>query len=57
MERVAAELFTDGGNDAVVRLPGRSKAALAALVDGRALLVSGAASVHTVAGALCFLDT
>lgn len=23
MERVAAELFTDGGNDAVVRLPGR----------------------------------
>ncbi|MFD3623119.1 DUF6959 family protein [Streptomyces sp. NPDC058698] len=23
MERVEAELFTDGGNDAVVRLPGR----------------------------------
>ncbi|MFE5948435.1 DUF6959 family protein [Streptomyces sp. NPDC056480] len=24
MERVEAELFTDGGNDAVVRLPGRN---------------------------------
>ncbi|MFD4970358.1 DUF6959 family protein [Streptomyces sp. NPDC058424] len=24
MERVEAELFTDGGNDAVVRMPGRS---------------------------------
>lgn len=23
MERIDAELFTDGGNDAVVRLPGR----------------------------------
>lgn len=23
MERIEAELFTDGGNDAVVRLPGR----------------------------------
>jgi hypothetical protein len=23
MERVTAELFTDGGNDAVVRMPGR----------------------------------
>lgn len=24
MKRVEAELFTDGGNDAVVRLPGRN---------------------------------
>ncbi|WP_420709074.1 DUF6959 family protein [Streptomyces sp. NRRL B-1140] len=23
MERIEAELFTDGGNDAVVRIPGR----------------------------------
>ncbi|MFE5832725.1 DUF6959 family protein [Streptomyces sp. NPDC056488] len=40
MERVEAELFTDGGNDAVVRLPGRRFPGL--LVQGDTLSVLSA---------------
>ncbi|MDX6361047.1 DUF6959 family protein [Streptomyces sp. NPDC058274] len=35
MERIEAELFTDGGNDAVVRMPGRQFPGI--LVQGDAL--------------------
>ncbi|MEU6303376.1 DUF6959 family protein [Streptomyces chartreusis] len=37
MERIEAELFTDGGNDAVVRMPGRRFAGV--LVQGDSLQV------------------
>ncbi|WP_329528741.1 DUF6959 family protein [Streptomyces sp. NBC_01462] len=40
MERVEAELFTDGGNDAVVRLPGRRFAGV--LIQGDTLRILSA---------------
>ncbi|MFF8191830.1 DUF6959 family protein [Streptomyces bobili] len=45
MERVEAELFTDGGNDAVVRLPGRKFPGVLMLGDSLHILRSDLAEV------------
>ncbi|MFD7228287.1 DUF6959 family protein [Streptomyces sp. NPDC059881] len=45
MERVEAELFTDGGNDAVVRLPGRRFPGVLIQGDSLAILRSEVAEV------------
>lgn len=45
MERVEAELFTDGGNDAVVRLPGRNFPGVLVQGDSLHILRSDVAEV------------
>ncbi|MGW3727150.1 DUF6959 family protein [Streptomyces sp. NPDC000851] len=45
MERVEAELFTDGGNNAVVRLPGRKFPGLLMQGDSLSILRSDLADV------------
>lgn len=45
MERVEAELFTDGGNDAVVRLPGRRFPGVLIQGDSLSILRSDVAEV------------
>ncbi|MEU3918873.1 hypothetical protein [Streptomyces sp. NPDC029004] len=45
MERVEAELFTDGGNDAVVRLPGRRFPGLLIQGDSLSILRSDVAEL------------
>ncbi|MFI9762050.1 DUF6959 family protein [Streptomyces sp. NPDC051963] len=45
MERVEADLFTDGGNGAVVRLPGRKFPGVLIQGDSRHILRSGLAEV------------
>lgn len=45
MERVEAELFTDGGNNAVVRLPGRRFPGVLIQGDSLAVLRSDVAEV------------
>ncbi|MEU6554630.1 hypothetical protein ABZ915_30800 [Streptomyces sp. NPDC046915] len=50
MERVEAELFTDGGNDAVVRLPGRRFPGVLIQGDSLHILRSDLAEVVEVCG-------
>jgi hypothetical protein len=45
MERIEAELFTDGSNDAVVRLPGRRFAGVLVQGDSLHILRSDVAEV------------
>ncbi|SDO92690.1 hypothetical protein SAMN04487981_114227 [Streptomyces sp. cf386] len=45
MERIEAELFTDGGHDAVVRLPGRRFPGILVQGDSLHILRSDAAEV------------
>ncbi|MFD7446647.1 DUF6959 family protein [Streptomyces sp. NPDC059909] len=45
MQRVEAELFTDGGNNAVVRLPGRRFPGVLILGDSLSILRSDVAEV------------
>jgi hypothetical protein len=50
MERVEAELFTDGGNDAVVRLPGRRFPGVLVQGDSLHILRSDLAAVVEACG-------
>ncbi|MFI6277329.1 DUF6959 family protein [Streptomyces sp. NPDC050988] len=52
MERVEAELFTDGGNDAVVRLPGRRFPGVPIQGDSLHILRSDMAEAGESAGLL-----
>ncbi|WP_406304473.1 hypothetical protein OHA61_22035 [Streptomyces sp. NBC_00885] len=50
MERVEAELFTDGGNNAVVRLPGRRFPGVLIQGDSLSILRSNVAEVVEALG-------